>query len=464
MASANRLTITDCAFWLFVAAVALLPVGLGGNRPLPLGLAQAALALSCLGLILGRKEWPPPYLFTRLRWALGLFAIVVFWAWVQTQYFVPASWMHPLWKESAGVLKIPLRGAISISPEDSFYGLDRLVTYIAVGLLGFVLGQDPSRARRLAQALWLAGATICAYGLIVYVFGAHKILWFDKWAYEDDLTATFVNRNHFAVYADLVLTSGVALIIQSFREDVQTRRQSARAAALRAWLLNEGAPKVYLLIFVFLCIVLSHSRAGLVLAVVGPGSYVFFYQIYLKAWRRAIAAALSAFFVLALAVLAAWHYSDRFALLFNDYSSFDRLTVYRLTLDALRDNLWLGYGLDGFQAVFRLYQRGMIMEFARAHSDYLESLLDLGLPAGFLLWCAIGLLVSGLVRGVTHRRRHGMFPALGLAASVIVLSHAAVDFSMQIPGVVFPWAALVGSGLAQSWRRSEKQPARQIIE
>jgi len=464
MAFANRLKTADWPFWCFALAVISLPVGLGGNRPLPFGLAQAALALGCIALVLSRRRWPPPLLFTRLTWGLGLFAVVVFWAWLQTQSFVPASWLHPLWKEAASTLRMPLGGAVAISPEDSFDGLTRLVTYIAVGLIAYVLGQDPSRARRLVQALWLSGAAICVYGLVVYIFGNHKILWFDKWAYQDDLTATFVNRNHFAVYADLVLTCGVALIIQSWRETIQTKKQSARAQALRDWLQKEGGPKALLLALVFIGIVLSHSRAGFVLAIIGPGSYVLFYQLYLKAWRRAIVTALSAFVILALMLLAAWHYSDRFARLLNDYSAFDRLTVYQLTLSALRDNPWLGYGLNGFQAVFRLYQHGMIMEFARAHSDVLESLLDLGLPAGFLLWAAIALLVSGLARGVVRRRRHGLFPALGLSASVIVLAHAFVDFSMQIPGVVFPWAALVGIGLAQSWRRGEKEPARPVIE
>ena len=77
------------------------------------------------------------------------------------------------------------------------------------------------------------------------------------------------------------------------------------------------------------------------------------------------------------------------------------MKVYGLTVEAIRDNPWLGYGLNGFQPIFRIYERGMIMEFTHAHSDVLESLLDLGLPAGLMLWSAISLLiVSGLARGV----------------------------------------------------------------
>ena len=197
------------------------------------------------------------------------------------------------------------------------------------------------------------------------------------------------------------------------------------------------------------------------LSLTGIGGYLFFFQLYRRSWSRALMTLMIAFIVLALAMTVAKQYSDRFASLFSDYSSTDRMKVYEITLEAIHDNPWFGYGLNGFQPVFRIYQRGMIMEFVHAHSDFLESILDLGLPAGLMLWTAILLLVSGLARGIARRRRHGMYACLGLAACVIVLGHAMVDFSMQIPGVVIPWAALVGTGLAQSWRQGEKEPVHE---
>src|ERR1700744_6031764 len=97
------------------------------------------------------------------------------------------------------------------------------------------------------------------------------------------------------------------------------------------------------------------------------------------------------------------------------------------------DNLWLGFGLNGFEPEFRLYQTGMLMEFNHAHNDWLESLLDLGIPMGLVLWGAIALLLSGLLHGILTRRQHGMFPALGMAVSLMTLAHGIVDFSLQIP-------------------------------
>lgn len=461
MAVADRLKLPDLAFWCFLLSVSLLPIGLGGNRPLPVGLAQAGFALSCFLMLLGSDGWRRLQFPPRLRWSLGLFAVAVIWAFLQTLPVLPGSWAHPVWQEAGAVLGQPLHGVIAISPENSIKGLSRLITYIASGVLAYCLAQNGSAARQLVKVFWITGAAVCAYGLFVYSVGMQKLLWIDKWAYHEDLTATFVNRNHFAVYAGMVMICGTALLVESWRNDVLERAEHERFRNLHAWLATKGVPYIVFLAIILLSILCSHSRAGLMLDVGGLGAYLFFDQVYHKAWRKAIVIAFGALAALALTFVLAHQFSVRFAHLFNDYSSLDRLKVFRWTLAAIRDNPWLGYGLNGFQPIFRLYQRDMIMEFSHAHSDVLESLLDFGVPGGLVLWAAIGLLVSALAHGVLSRRRNGMFPAIGLAASLVALGHATVDFDMQIPGVVIPWAALVGTGLAHSWTHAEKQSVQE---
>ncbi|MBI3419547.1 MAG: O-antigen ligase family protein [Proteobacteria bacterium] len=461
MVFANRLStlnIVNAAFWALALAVVLLPVGLGGNRPLPLGLAQAALALSATGLLLNQEywqglKWPP-----RVLWALGLFAGVFAWAWLQTQPFLPAAWSHPLWMEAGVSLKKDLHGAVALAPEDALYGLSRLITYVVAGFLAYAFGQDAKKAKRLLEIIWISGVAICLYGLAMHALGVQKILWIDKWAYQTDLTATFVSRNHFAVYAGVIFVTGLALMMQSWREAMRDQKPTMRASIAQNWIQKEGLPRGFLLLLVFLCVILSHSRAGFLITVAGVCGYVFFFQIYTKNYRRALLVGLLAV-VIAVAIIAvATQYSDRFAKFLNDYSSFDRIKVYKIILNAVKDNPLLGYGLNGFQAVFRMYQYNMVMEFNRAHSDVLAALLDLGVPMGLALWAAVGLLISGLWHGIRTRRRHGIFPTLGFTVSLMVLSHASIDFSLQIPGVAVLWAALVGTGLAQSWSSSEKRP------
>src|ERR1043166_3608726 len=369
---------------------------------------------------------------------------------------MPAGWDHPLWGEAASVLGKPLKATIAIAPEAGLYSMTRLISYIACGFLAYALSQQPARALRLLQTIWFSGVLICLYGMLVYVSGNETILVFRKWAYLEDLTATFVNHNQFALYAGLVFNTGAALFLQSWREQAKLAKGEEKHVSFKRWAVRVALPYVIMLMLVFACVILSHSRAGLMLTLLGLGSYLFFYQIYIKAWRRAVFTGFLALGACVLVLIAAMAASEHFATLFQDYSSTDRLRVYRIVWRALQDNPWLGYGLGGFQPVFRLYQPGMNMEFTHAHSDVLESLLDLGLIFGPLLWLAIALLLSGLMHGVLRRRRHGIFPTLGLAASGMLLELGFVDFSLQQPGLVFIWSAIVGAGLAQSWGQSEK--------
>ncbi|MER2520312.1 MAG: O-antigen ligase family protein [Bdellovibrionales bacterium] len=445
----------NAAFWLYTFGIILSPVGLGGNRPIAFGLAQLALAASCVLLAKERDFWRNIRFFKRLRVAMALFALVICWAFIQTLPVVPESWTHPLWSETAATLGQSVTASISVAPEDAIKGLVRLVTYAIACAIAFVLLQDSRRARRFLDMLWATGVMICAYGLVVYLAGIQKILWFDKWAYNEDLTSTFVNHNHFAIYAAMILTCGVARLAQSWRELMRTKPASF-ARALRDWLGREGLPQGFMIAMVLLCIVLSHSRAGLTLALVGLGAWVLLFQVYLRAWRKVWLAGLGTIVVLAAVLVFAVHTSERFSVLFSDYSSLDRLKAYTIGWHALLDNPWLGYGLNGYEPEFRLYQHDMRVEFNHAHNDWLESLLDLGVPMALALWAAIGLLLSGLAHGILNRRRFGLYPTLGLAASVMALGHALVDFDLQIPGVVLTWLSLVGMGLAQSWSHAER--------
>ena len=457
MASANRITIASIAFWSFALSVAMLPIGLGGNRPIPLGITQACLAFSCVFLAFNYNTLRRVPIFVRLRWAAGLMAALLLWALFQTLPYVPQNWTHPLWHETAELLKKPVTASISVAPEDSIAGMMRLITYISGGALAYVFSQDAKRARQIVTTFWISGTVICLYGLLVYTAGLDQILWFKKWAYTGDLTATFVNRNHFAMYAGMVFTAGLALLFQSWSRALRNCKPHQRVEVIREWLLRQGLPRGVLLLITFVCLPLSHSRAGLSFSLFGIMTYIMLYQVYRRSWMRAGLVALAAVLIFAATLYLAPQISERFSTLFDDYSSQERGKVYEITWRALLDNPWLGYGINGFEPEYRLYQHNMYEEFNHAHSDVLESLIDYGFIGGFMLWSAIALLLSCLWHGIVRRRQDGMFPTLALACSIMVIAHSCVDFDLQIPGVALTWTVLLGCGLAQSWQHVEKK-------
>jgi O-antigen ligase len=131
------------------------------------------------------------------------------------------------------------------------------------------------------------------------------------------------------------------------------------------------------------------------------------------------------------------------------------------TLSAISSNYLLGTGLGTFKYVYAPYQPpsvGVLVDLA--HDDYLENVLELGIPAGLVFYAALLLLVIECLVGVITRRRNAIFPCLGVGASVLVGSHSALDFSMQAPAVAIAFAAMLGVAVAQS-RGSTRHAARE---
>lgn len=454
--SLSRLTLEHLALGLYILSITLLPLGFGGNRDIPFGLSQIGLALSALALIFEKSALQECYWPRRIKLSLVLFCVVIAWGFLQTQSFMPHSLHHPLWQEAGKNLQTEIAGSIALWRDEAFFCLNRLITYLSAGILAYILATDVARARLMLQALWYSGIALCFYGYLNIFTGSTKVLWVDKTQYEYDFTSTFISKNHFAIYAAMVLLSGCALLYQSWRSTIRQINPKHKIKEFGLWFKNKAFIQLFLIFYVFGAILLSHCRSGLILAMIGIGAFFICYQLYAKQWKRAITLLGISFIVCTGVVMIAQQSSQHFAQLFIDQSAAERLSVYQLCLNAISDNPVLGYGLGSFHAVYRLYNETIPWSFNHAHSDILESLVDLGIPVGLILWTAVLLLLSGIIRGLFKRRRHGMFPAIGIAASVVVITHSAMDFSLQIPGVVMPFAMIMGLALAQCWGSSDK--------
>ena len=131
-----------------------------------------------------------------------------------------------------------------------------------------------------------------------------------------------------------------------------------------------------------------------------------------------------------------------------------RLPVYTLVIRAISDSPYLGTGYGTFSDVFPLYRDSTIkdtMVWGNAHSTYLENMLELGIPAALALFSAIGYCGWICWRGLTRRRRNRVYPAVGLATTVLVAAHSTVDFTLAIPAVSITYAYILGVACAQSF-------------
>ena len=435
-----------------VAVLVLAPLPLGSARPLPtfvLALIVAALMV----VSLPTRAAADVLRGLGMRGPAALFALVVVYVILQCATFSPAAWHHPGWAIMANELGAAVEGSIALDRDAAVDGLIKWLTSAGLLYLACLIGRDAAAARRLTLAVALAGALWATFGLVVYWSGNASVAWFTKWTYVTDLTGPFVNRNSFATYLALSVLAMLAIAIVRIETPPpgqHTPEGPVAAVVGQFWALS-------CLFVLATALSLTHSRGGVAVGVIGAVVLV------VSAGRRGTIKPVIAFvaiaaivFVAAAVLISGDRLIDRLG------ESFDRpdgrVVIHAATLAAIAEYPVFGIGLGSFPAEFPAYRTTDLPtgEVAKAHSDVLELVLELGIPAALALFSAMIWPVIIAVRGIVVRRRDVIYPGLGVAASVAVGLHSTVDFSLQIPAVASAYMVLLGVGVAQS--RSTRAP------
>jgi O-antigen ligase len=438
---------------LLMLLVVISPLPLGSNREWSWTLAALISSLLVLLWVVTRG-WRGDSDSRFVHPAIpALFALCCAWVVLQTVGWMPQSWNHPLWAQAGEVLGVSLPGMISLSGEDSWIALMRLLSYALVFSLAFFLGRERSRAHAMLRWLVGSGLVYGVFGLIVFwtdyspnfIFGEKNLL--------HDLRSTFINRNHFATWQGLTLLCAIAMFFMRMsRSTVRPYELPLdRASVVEQFILRAWQPLIIILLMVT-ALVLTHSRGGFVATLAATvvllmllDSHTSLKRVSSRALVIAALAVCSIAFYLTSEVLL-----DRFDR--TDITTEERVIVFENVKRGIAENPVLGFGYGTFADSFRLYDRiESPVHYDRAHNTWLENLFELGIPAALALFLSIGGLALTCYRGVRRRHRDWAIPATGVAASVLVGLHALVDFSLQLPAVAILYACIMGLACAQSW-------------
>ena len=453
---------TRLTFVGLMALVALVPLPFASNRPwswsmlsLLVGMLLVMWAVEAMRdrdviAVSWRRIWP----------LLAMFAAVILWIVVQMVGWTPTAWHHPAWAAAAAALGEPLDGAITIDREMTRTALMRLLAYAGVFWLGLQLGRDGKQARTVFWTLAWIGVVYGVYGLIIQFGGFNTILWYDKWAYEESVTSTFVNRNSYATYAGIGLLVVLGLLFDEVRRGADEGVLSL--PGLR-WSIERITGKLGLLLLmaavVGSALLLTGSRGGMIAFLVGLLVLSIGFATF-RGSRPIIAYMVIA--VMAGLVAAMMALSGDVVLARFDQASEDaveRAMVYRLVFDATLAAPWLGAGYGTFELAFPLIRDGSIETpflYDKAHNSYLEFAFEAGVPAFALMIGVLGGLTGISAVGIWKRRENRLYPCVGVAAAVLVATHAVLDFSIQIPAVAVTFALILGVATAQSLRQSHR--------
>ncbi len=361
---------------------------------------------------------------------------------------------------SPGVVSL-WRGS-SAGPLPSFLGLSLIPSVtlmagselLAFFLLAFLITKTVTsmdQVRRFMAIIVAMGIFEACYGIIALYSKGRMAAFSIKASSLDSVTGTFVNRNHFAGYLEMVIPLAIALIWSraetNFRPGVRLRERFlgfVEKDLLANILLVAG-------IFVMsIALVFSRSRSGIFVLIL---IFILFlgFSLFLKERpedQKRFARFLQLLF---LGIVVS-------SILIGVGSTVRRFSLDR-TLAEGRPEFWartlqwtgrfpvFGTGLGTFPSLYPGFEvEGRRLHIYHAHNDYLEYLMESG-AVGFLLLAGSIALLLWRSFSTWRDRRYRRARILGMGGTIsclAILVHSITDFNMHIPANMLLFAAVLG--------------------
>ena len=463
-------------FFAYLLFLVLFPLAMGGReiwaQPVALGWCGGVLAgLLLAGALRGRQifRWHWSYLFFLVPLAyagLQLWPSATVTRWLAPETFQAWNALHGL-----GLDAVAAR--LSLAPVETWR---QVLFFLLLGLCYF-LGLNLCRQRRdiftLAAAVVASAVLDALVGFYPEFAGARPWYWYiDGATAPGTVSGTFLNHNHFACLMTMgvLMAFGLLFAILARKGYRQPRPETSAPGSpgndrkvAESWVESAETPAYALpgalaLLFVLFILVvaqaLSYSRGGGISMLV-LGLVFFLWWLYRGSrfqQKRHIVACLAVLVGAGYIALfeAANRLAERYALLaggIEQLTTEGRLLIWQDALPMLKTWWLTGIGSGAFANVSPRYESGWALDmlFLHAHNDWLEALVEFGLPmAGSLM---IALLVWLAIQGRRlQRQADSRLRWLGLGALfaiVAVLLHELVDFNLQAPAVATVFVALL---------------------
>ena len=434
--------------------MAWVPFPLGANRPLPaavLGVMVALLLLVwCMLALIQRPEVRIP---RALLVAAAGIAAVLLWSWLQGYSGTPSTLHHPVWSMLTGT-EMEATSRISVNAATAGDAILGLATPVGVFALAYLLGGRQHRAERLLLGTLAIIAFYSALAIVMKIAGWYPYVELEG---KPELTSTIVNRNHFATYVNVGLAVTLAWLLpplfETPGESVSWRAGLVRSLAApierHPWISAAAGLLLVALLGTF-------SRGGFLSLAVALLVLIAGLAIATRVNPRRAAATLAAG-LLAMAIVLALvggPLLDRLDDLGSqtDETAGNRLAAWTRTVELIAERPWTGYGNGTYYDIFMMNNDlRFTAVFDHAHNDYLEIMVELGLPAAMVLLLALTIPALICVNVALERRGERRRSALcAVGVGIVVATHALVDFSLVVPAVAATAALVSGVGCARA--------------
>lgn len=370
-------------------------------------------------------------------------------AWVAAEKSLPAS-------VAIGDAKV--EKLITLAPY-TYPVRQSLIRWAAYSMLFFGLSATLNSTRRmttLVYCLLTVGCFEVVYGLIQTFSGNEKIWWFTKTSYRNDLTGTYINRNHFAGLMEMLIpvAIGFAAGFAKVKKHAHAFKSSSLRVRLAAFLSLEQrfSKRVAIIsagILMGIGTIFSASRGGM-LAVSTALVVIGLLMAFRRGTRKLGLIALLLFvFSLGYAIyIGVERPMKRFDSFESSYE--ERQRIAKHTILMMEDYPVSGVGLGNFINAYPKYQspEDKNVLYRYAHNDWIQLLGEAGL-AGFFLFLVGSCWFLGVYVRKWQKRRDRFAVGVGagtLAALSAIALHSYSDFNLHMPANTLVLAAVLALG------------------
>lgn len=417
-------------YWLFVVVLALSALPLGGNRVFAVSAVSIALLALCLvqftAMVMRGEE---PLKRLRLAWPVVV-SLLLYLGWLTLQ------------------LNAPTEALRSVDVHSTAQQLLISCGYLAAFFLVLMSLRHGVDLRQFVKSIVLLGVLQALLAVYLYSAKVDYELFHFAVDHSSRTLGTFSYHNSLANYLLICLCLGVGLLVSDLRAaPLDPEGWRSRAVRLLSMAFSEVVRLRVMLLVMVVALVLTRSRMGnaaFMLALLCVAAPILALKGHLRLKGGVLILSIIILDVFVVGKLVGF---DEVAQRLNktaiesvegvrEESLEDRSAPARLAMAMVQEQPWTGRGAGTFYTTFPQYASPEArLYYDHAHNDYVQFLVEVGLPgAGLLAFAVLSTLVRSALVLRHPRSPLDMGLALGaLMAILAVLQQATVDFHFQIP-------------------------------
>ncbi len=309
---------------------------------------------------------------------------------------------------------------------DTIKSLTLITTYIL--LFVFVINVY-NTTKKLLFLVWTIGLFGSFYAISALLFRYGNFFGYKIFSNSEHINLTFVNRNHFAGYLEMIIWLVVGLGI-----------------------IKKGAWRILffaLSLIIAFALFMSLSRGGIISLL---SSFAFFNILYAIRIKKKIIIGYSiAFATLLLIFLFTIDLEpiiNRFEKVqVETMGEIGRIEYWKSSYALIKDKPWFGSGLGTFSTAVPRFQtqNAKNLFISHSHNDYLELFSELGIIGFLIVIITFFSFFYSLIQGIfiVKSRKKALIGLAALSSIFSILIHSIFDFNFHIPSNALLFSVLV---------------------